>query len=114
MVAETGNTIPSPPRLNGSWDEDYGAIVEWMNQLFQAIAVEANLTGTQAELSDRVAALEAENTSLKERVVALEDAVSGIAGLDYMTGTVSASYVPAELAAAWNKINDIIAQARGV
>ncbi len=114
MVAETGNLIPPPPRLRGSWDVDYGSIVEWLNQIYQVIGVESNLTGTQAELGERVAALEAENTTLTNRVAVLEEAVQGIAGLDYLVGPISGTYDPAQLTDAFNKVNAIIEQARGL
>lgn len=114
MVAETGNTIPPPPRLSGNWQQDYGAIVEWLNQIYQVIGVESNITGTQEDLDRRVKALEAENSDLTGRVAVLEEAVQGIAGLDYLVGPISGTYDPAQLTDAFNKVNAIIEQARGL
>lgn len=114
MVAETGNTIPPPPRLFGNWDRDYGAIVEWLNQIYQVIGVEANLTGTQDALTEQTAALEAANAALTERVAVLETAVEGIAGLEYLVGPISGTYDPVQLQAAYEKINALIEQARGL
>ena len=114
MVAETGNTIPPPPRLRGSWDVDYGAIVEWLNQIYQVIGIEQNVTGTQTELLARVAELETANADLTARTGVLEEAVQGIAGLEYLPGPVSGTYDPADLTDAFNKVNAIIEQARGL
>lgn len=114
MVAETGNTLPPPPRLRGSWDVDYGAIVEWLNQVYQVLGVEANVTGTQDDLTAQVAALGEANTALTARVAVLENAVQGIAGLDYLVGPISGTYDPTQLTDAFNKVNAIIEQARGL
>ncbi len=110
MVAATGNTIPPPPRLTGNYAQDYPVIVDWIQSLYQTIAVETNLTGTQDDLTQRVTALEATS----QDVTSTRDKVDGIGGLDYLTGTISGTYDPQQLADAYDRINNIIEQARGL
>lgn len=114
MVAATGNTIPQPPRLSGDYQTDYPRIVEWLGTLYQTLALEQNVTGTQDDLTARVARIEEANGGSAPQVEANTAAIAGIAGLDYLTGTISGTYEPQQLADAWDKINAIIGQARGL
>jgi hypothetical protein len=110
MVAETGNTIRPPPRLSGDYAQDYPVLVDWIQSLYQTIAVETNVTGTQADLDDRVTALEGS----AENIGPTREKVDGIGSLDYLTGTISGTYDPQQLADAYDKINAILQEAKGL
>lgn len=110
MVAESGNTIPPPPRLSGDYAQDYPVLVDWIQSLYQTIAVEQNLTGTQTDLEARVDSLEGGTAD----VTANTEKIEGIGGLDYLAATISGTYDPVQLADAYDKINAIIEQARGL
>lgn len=99
---ETGNTIPPPPRLRGVPQDDLQAVQAWVADLHRTLVREANIIGTLRVLLDRVNDLDA-------RLRARETETTQFDGLAFMPGSVSGTYVGAELAAAYDKINQIIA-----
>lgn len=56
---KTGNTILAPPRLIGDPAQDTLAIQRWMQDLYDRLVKNANVTGELIDLNARVTALEA-------------------------------------------------------
>lgn len=115
-IAEIGNTIPQPPRLRGDPVSDLQAMNAWVGDLHRTLAREANVVGTQRSilvvvnlLLRRVATLEAAVSELLPVAAKVKVESEQFDDLPYMPGTVSGTYVGAELAAAYDKINQIIA-----
>lgn len=129
-IASTGNTIPEPPRLSGNSTDDMQAMQAWVGDLHRILAREANVVGTQKAIIDAINALSAAVVVLTERVAQLESFAQDVNtalitlderldvhdadtvlfnGLAFMPGSVSGTYTPGELAAAYDKINMIIA-----
>lgn len=69
MVAPTGgNTIGAPPRLTGDPSRDTLALLTWVQELYQAVVLEANVLGTQRKTTADLAALAAQlGTEQSER-----------------------------------------------
>ena len=115
-VAEIGNTIPQPPRLRGDPVADLQAMNAWVGDLHRTLAREANVVGTQRNLLvvvnllvQRVVALEATVGKLLPVAAKVTTEAGQFDNLPYMPGTVSGTYAAAELAAAYDRINQIIA-----
>lgn len=105
MVATTGNTLGPPPRRTGDNEADTAALLEWVQDLYISVVVEANVIGEQSAQSSDLAALTA-------RVAALESKMAAIAALVFLAGPIAGVYTPAQLAAAYDAINAIINAAR--
>ena len=103
--AEGGNTIPSPPRLQGKAEDDILAMQAWVGDLHRTLAREANVVGTQKDLIDAINAQRDALLALDARLASVEAAFNALA---LMPASVSGTYVGAELAAAYDKINEII------
>lgn len=104
MVATTGNTLGAPPRQSGDRERDTLALLAWVQDLYQAVVLEANVLGTQAQQAQTIAAL-------TERLVTAEGKLAAIAALPGLVGPIAATYTPQQLADAYDKINAIIAGA---
>lgn len=112
MVATTGNSLPPPPRLTGEVTRDVLALQSWMGDLYQVLGLEANITGTQEQNTQDIASLTGATVTLADRVAKLERGMAAIAALAYLTGPISATYDPAQLQQAFEKINAILQGAR--
>lgn len=112
MVATTGNTLPPPPRLTGNTPADLVSLQSWMNDLYQALGLEANVVGTQEQHTTDIAANTAAIDLLGGRVQKVETAAQGVADLAYLEGPISGVYDPTQLEAAFDKINAIIEKTR--
>lgn len=68
----TGNTLLPPVRLTGNARTDGLTIQRYLTDVYQQLALQANIVGTQNDHEARIAALEAQVADLTARVVALE------------------------------------------
>lgn len=68
----TGNTLLPPVRLTGNARTDGLTIQRYLTDVYQQLALQANILGTQAEQAIRIATLEAQVVDLTARVKALE------------------------------------------
>jgi hypothetical protein len=66
-----GNTIPPPPRLQGSPQADLFSMQQWVTQLYQQLVLGTNVQGTLADHEARIAALEQQVTAHETRIKAL-------------------------------------------
>ena len=68
----TGNTLLPPVRLTGNARTDGRTRRRYLTDVYQQLALQANILGTQAEQAIRIATLEAQVVDLTARVKALE------------------------------------------
>ena len=56
----TGNNLLSPPRLTGNAQQDASILLRWMNDFYDRVVKVANVIGTQQQLADEIATLQAQ------------------------------------------------------
>lgn len=108
-IAETGNTIPAPPRQQGTPDVDLLSVNAWVGDLHRTLVRESNVVGTQRALIEAINAVREALLQVDQQLTALRASFDALA---YMPGTVSGTYTASELAAAYDKLNAIIAALR--
>jgi uncharacterized heparinase superfamily protein len=100
VVAASGNTLSPPPRLSGDQQADNQAMQQWVQSLYVALALNANVVGTQEDHEARIAKLEA--------------ALAQIAALTAAASPASATYAQADATVLADNINAIITAAGSV
>jgi hypothetical protein len=108
-----GNTLLQPPRRTGRDFDDVTQMFDWMQSLYEAVAVEANVLGSIEALTASIASAERKIQALEARVADLEERLNDVGALTQLAGPISGTYDAAQLAAAYNAINAIIVRAKG-
>lgn len=70
-MANTGNTIPAPPRLTGDPQQDLFTVNQWVTQLYSSLVLTMNVQGGLADHETRIAALEKKIADHEARLKAL-------------------------------------------
>lgn len=100
MSVTRGNTILPPPRRTGDEKADLASLHEWCADLFQSLAVESNVIGTDEDLQQRVQVLEQKPepvTTFNER--------NGDVTLTFGDVTTALGFTPADEASTVSSFN---------